>query len=89
MQEEYQKMFNNCLEEVKQRLDTQTPITYEGLIANAIFTSKKLTILIEELENLILQKQNIKYQNELLILTARLEMVIQEIKNIKQSFVEK
>lgn len=65
----------------KINIEKAKPLTIGNLITNCIVSSKRLIFEIENIEDRIL-KANEKDQNMLVILGAKLEIIIQEIKKI-------
>lgn len=84
MNGDIQRQFDLYLSKVNELTGTNKPLTQEVLITNAILTSKKLILETEDLAQMLLSDRNNNNQNALLIVGARLEMMIEDIKEIKQ-----
>ena len=65
----------------KINIEKAKPLTIGNLITNCIVSSKKLIFEIENIEDRVL-KANEKDQNSLVILGAKLEILIQEIRRL-------
>lgn len=74
--------YNKYLKIVKEKIGLHEPLTHESIITNAIITSKRLINEIEALENMLLENSRIN-DNNLLIISAYLELTSQRIKQIK------
>ena len=84
----YDEEYNYYFNIVKEKISTQHTLTHEAIITNTIVTSKRLINEIEMLEDLLLDNHNIN-DNNLLILSANLELMIQNIKKIKLDNLKK
>ena len=76
-------MDNTIIEKYLEKINSEKgkPLTIGNLITNCIVSSKKLIFEIENIENKILQA-NEKDQNMLILLGAKLEIIIQEIRKL-------
>lgn len=75
--------------EVK-KLESDRQITAQDrIIVNSIITIKRLIEELEKIEKLLINSTQARSQNAVLITSAYLEIMINELKKIKQEYLEK
>ena len=80
--------YNKYLKIVNEKIGSNIILSHESIITNTVVTSKRLINELETLESMLLEKPRIN-DNNLLIISAHLELTIQNIKKIKQDYLQK
>ena len=75
---------DDYINSIEKRLKDTEVLTDKNILVNCIVSSKKLIVEIEALEDLILKNQ--KEINTLLILGAKFELLLQDIKSISKQY---
>ncbi len=89
MSRNYYDEFEEKLSILNKTIKDNSIISKEMLLMNDIITSKKIKIEIECLSNLLYKNKSSISQNKLVILGAELEMVLSQIRKIKQNYIGK
>lgn len=89
MSRNYYDEFEEKLSILNKTIKDNSIISKEMLLMNDIITSKKIKTEIECLSNLLYKNKSSISQNKLVILGAELEMVLSQIRKIKQNYIGK